>query len=180
LYLRILGRRLTHTDLTNRMQKCAEKRNLVAHSVWTQMPLFSEEKKEQIMRMKFTAKRKKGLTTQLVGYSAEDLWAAAKEIDEVNDGLENLVEAVFPAFAVFQDFDYGKKLPVEVELKVDEKTGHTCYWPKISEREKRLYENIEKAVEKIRLEMDEKKTTEAKRNLEKKYVKITNNKNEPE
>jgi hypothetical protein len=137
-------------DLVNRIDnKIRPRRNMVAHSIWFPDSRGEKVKGEFVGRFKTTAKRRKGLDYQLEKYSAQDLWDIVSEIKDCTDGLDSLVKSVLPALSVFEEFDTGKHFPVEVEFKVDEKTGISHYWPKLSEREKKLEANIKRAIKKL-------------------------------
>jgi hypothetical protein len=140
-------------DLLKRIDDCCTQRNLVTHSIWTpEFDFVKEIKGEVIRRIKYTAKRKKGLDVQWENYSPDDLHQIANSIREVTEDLKSFMESLCVALQFADTSDAGKEYPMEIEPFTDENTGKVFYLPKESQREKELSKNIEAYIAKLREE----------------------------
>jgi len=131
-------------NLLSRIDECSKHRNLVAHSIWTpEFDFVKEVKGEVVRRVKFTAKRKKGLDLQWENYSLIDLNAIVNEIKKVAEDIKELMESVLFSLQFAETSDAGKEYPMEIEPFLNEHNGKTYYMPKQSDREKELTVKIE-------------------------------------
>jgi len=135
--------------LLGRVDECSKHRNLVAHSIWTpEFDFVKEGKGDVIRRVKYTAKRKKGLTIQWENYSLADLNAIANEVEKVTNDIKEFMESVLFSLQFADSSDSGKEYPMEIDPFTNEHDGKTYYMPKLSEREKELTAKIETYIEK--------------------------------
>jgi len=131
-------------NLLARIDECSRHRNLVVHSIWTpEFDFVKEVKGEVVRRVKYTAKRKKGLDIQWENYSLADLIEIADKIQKVVEDMKELMESVLFSLQFAESSDAGKEYPMEIEQFLNEHDGKIYYMPKKSEREKELTDKIQ-------------------------------------